>query len=111
MEKTTIPRNPFTVDWLFPSPKILRAEKTEHVRRGLRLCRILHGRGLHLPAGCEGMRQLRVTSSFRRGGAELCAVEAAAGIGRGAAQGRLGAARHGGRAPDAHDLAGPEGGR
>lgn len=39
------------------------------------------------------------------------AAEAAAGPGRRAALGPLGAARNGGRAPDAHDLAGPEGGR
>jgi hypothetical protein len=39
------------------------------------------------------------------------AAEAAAGPGRGAALGPLGATRDGGRAPDAHDLAGPEGGR
>lgn len=39
------------------------------------------------------------------------AAEAAAGPGRGAALGRLSAVRNGGRAPDAHDLAGPEGGR
>lgn len=39
------------------------------------------------------------------------AAEAAAGPGRGAALGPLSATRNGGRAPDAHDLAGPEGGR
>lgn len=39
------------------------------------------------------------------------AAEAAAGPGRGAALGPLSATSNGGRAPDAHDLAGPEGGR
>lgn len=113
MEKTTIPRRPFTVDWLCaPNPRPFA-----HRRLGMRQedCACADGyRGADCTSqqavGC--VRQLLVTGNFRRGGAGLRArLLLLAGAGRGAAQGPLGAVRHGGCTPDAHDLAGPEGGR
>lgn len=71
------------------------------------------GGGLHLPTGCGGggcvTPRDEQLPAWRGGVAR--AAEAAAGPGRGAAEGPLGATRNGGRAPDAYDLAGPEGGR
>lgn len=59
-----------------------------------------------------GCASFRVTSSFRRGGAGLRArLRPLLDLGEERPLGRVSAVRNGGRAPDAHDLAGLEGGR
>lgn len=90
-------------------------EKTEHARRGVRMCKKTTGVGGGRTPPPNRLRGECVTPRDEqlpawRGGVAR-AAEAAAGPGRGAALGPLGATRDGGRAPDAHDLAGPEGGR